>query len=407
MMLPDHIENAYRTLIRNRARSVLTTIGITIGVASVITILALSSGVARVIDRQVEALDGNLIIVRPGTDNTDPNSITNQITQQSFRTSSLTEADVKSILTLPGVEAAAPVMTIEGTLTAGKTSRERSVVLATTPSFEKVSLHNVLNGQFIDDVTDRDTAVLGEQLAIDLFGTNQPIGQTFSLREQRFTVIGILKRTQDPINYNNIDFDRAAIISLDTGKTFNQGRSQIQQINIRAKSTDLIPGLTASIRSEVQKNHLGENDFTVISGNDIGAPTSQVFHALTNVMAAIAAISLFVGGIGIMNIMLVGVAERTREIGIRKAVGASNRMIIMQFLIESLLISMLGGGLGYILGYVVAFIISTFLFFAPAFTWMTAGAALLMSVSIGLAFGLYPALRAARKDTIESLRQYH
>jgi ABC-type antimicrobial peptide transport system permease subunit len=124
-------------------------------------------------------------------------------------------------------------------------------------------------------------------------------------------------------------------------------------------------------------------------------------------MTAIAAISLVVGGVGVMNIMLVGVAERTREIGIRKAVGSSNGAIVVQFLIESLMMSVLGGVLGYITGYVIAFAISNFLYFTPAFTWQTAVIALGMAIVVGVVFGIYPALKAARKDTIESLRQYH
>ena len=124
-------------------------------------------------------------------------------------------------------------------------------------------------------------------------------------------------------------------------------------------------------------------------------------------MAAIAAISLVVGGIGIMNIMLVGVAERTREIGIRKAVGASHRNIIGQFMVESLMISILGGAIGYVGGYILAFIASTFLYFSPAFTLQTALMAVLMTIGVGVVFGTYPAVKAARKDTIESLRQYH
>ncbi len=128
---------------------------------------------------------------------------------------------------------------------------------------------------------------------------------------------------------------------------------------------------------------------------------------MTSVMTAIAAISLLVGGIGVMNIMLVGVAERTREIGIRKAIGASNSTIIIQFLSEALMMSLLGGLLGYGLGYIAAFVISTFLYFAPAFTWLSALVALGMSLFVGIVFGLYPAFRASRKNTIEALRQYH
>lgn len=407
MMFFDHIESAYRSLRTNRARTILTTLGIAIGVGSVVTVLALASGVTSVIDRQVEALDGNLTVIRPGLLSKDPNAITSPVIQNSFSTSSLTEDDVKAISDLPSVEAAAPIMTIDGRLTADNHAVTHNVVVATTPSLREVSQVAVRDGQFIDDVTDKDTAVIGPQLAIDLFGTDKPIGRTFVLRDQRFTVIGILKKTQDPVNYNNIDFDHAAIVSLEAGKTFHQGRVQIQQINVRSKNSADINAVTSQINDALRKTHLGEDDYTLASGKDVAKPTSKLFTSLAQVMVSIAAISLLVGGIGIMNIMLVGVAERTREIGIRKAVGASNGNIVSEFLTESLMISFLGGALGFFLGYIAAFVLSTFLYFTPNFTWYTVAAALAMSVGTGVVFGLYPALRASRKDTIESLRQYH
>ena len=407
MIFFDHIENAYRSLRSNRARSVLTTLGIAIGVGSVVAILALTAGVNRVIESQVEALDGNLAIVRPGLETRDPNAVTSPVTQKTFSTSTLTENDVTAIEKLPGVAAAVPIMTIDSTLKSNKTTVKNNVVVATTPSFTEVTKLTVRDGQFLDSATDQDTAVIGAQLAIDLFGTDRPIGQTFTMRGERFTVIGILNETKNPINYNNVDFDRAALVSLEAGKAFHQGRAQIQQINIRSDGSTSMAAVTDSVRKLLYQTHLGEEDFSVISGADIAKPTSRLFVGLAQVMIAIAAISLFVGGIGVMNIMLVGVAERTREIGIRKAVGASNANIVSQFLSESLMISLLGGALGYFLGYVGAFVISTFLFFAPQFNWYTVAAAFAMSVGTGIVFGLYPAARAARKDTIQSLRQYY
>lgn len=407
MIFIDHIENAVRSLRRNRMRTFLTTLGIAIGVASVTTILALSGGMVNVIGAQVEEFDGNLGIIRPGLQTKDPNSIASPVTQYTFSTSTLTQADLESLEQLDAVGTVAPIMTIDGMLKTDTTSVQNNVVLATTPSFPRVSGIEVRDGQFIDEITDRSTAVIGPQLAIDLFGTDRPLGQRFSLRGQDFTVIGVLKRTSKPVNFNNIDFDQAVIVSLEAGKGFHEGRTQIQQINFAAKTTEQLPQAAEQIRAQLVRNHLGETDFTVVTGKDIGKPTSQLFEMLRNVMTAIAAISLLVGGIGIMNIMLVGVAERTREIGIRKAVGASSWMIVGQFLIESLMMSLLGGVIGYILGYVVAFTITAFFYFIPEVTWSVAAVALGMAIGVGVIFGLYPALRAARKDTIESLRQYH
>lgn len=407
MMLFDHIENAYETLRRNRTRSVLTTLGITIGIASVTCILALSGGVSRMIGAQIAEHSGQLIVVRPGLQSRDPNAIMNPVAQQSFSTSTLTETDVAELSKLEGIETAVPVMTINGTLKSSSETVSDNVILATTPDFATIAGVKMRTGQFLDSVTDNNTAVVGEQLAIDLFGTNTPVGQTFTLRNETFTVIGVIRQSQNPINYNNVDLNNAAVVSFERGKLFHQGRAQIQQIDLLAKKDSPVGEVRQRVEQKLLQQHLGERDFTVASGDEISRPTNALFTALTQVLTAIAAISLLVGGIGVMNIMLVGVAERTREIGIRKAVGASNGTIVTQFLIESLLMSLLGGILGYCLGYLAAFALSTFLYFAPAFTWLTAGMAFAMAVLVGVLFGLYPALKASRKDTIESLRQYH
>ncbi len=406
-MIYDHIENAYQTLRRNRARSVLTTLGITIGIASVTCILALSSGVSRMIGGQIADTNGQLIVVRPGVQTRDPNAITNPVAQQSFSTSTLTEADVDALSELSGVSLLAPVMTINGTLRSKSDTIYDNVVLATTPDFAKLANVQMRTGQFLDEATDNNTAVVGQQLAIDLFGTDLPIGQVFSMRGESFTVIGVMRADKNLINYNNVDLNHAVVVSFERGKLFHQGRAQIQQIDILAKDQADVQRVASEVKAKILQKHLGEQDFTVAVGSEITRPTNALFTALTQVLTAIAAISLLVGGIGVMNIMMVGVAERTREIGIRKAVGASNGTIVTQFLIESLMMSLVGGLLGYFLGYFAAFVISTFLYFAPAFTWFTAMAALLMAVLVGVIFGLYPALKAARKDTIESLRQYH
>lgn len=388
-------------------RTLLTTLGVAIGVASITSILALSSGITNVITHQIDALGGNIAVVRPQTNSQNASRLTNPLTQQSFNTSSLSEKDIATISGLKDVKAVAPLMVIDGTLQASQTTLPGCTVLATTPAFAQITNLPIRDGQFIDSVTNRNTAVLGPQLAIDLFGTDQPIGQNFSMRGQTFTVIGILKRLNDPVNYNNIDLDNTAIISLESGKSFHQGTAQLQQIDIQAASTASLPTVVDQVTRRLRANHHNEQDFSVVSGKAIAQPTNNLFRAVTGVLTTVAAISLVVGGIGIMNIMLVGVAERTREIGLRKAVGASNSNIVSQFMTEALIISLLGGLLGYIGGYVFAFIISTFLTFNPAFTWQIAAIALGTSVVVGLIFGFYPALRAAHKDPIESLRQYH
>lgn len=406
-MFIDHLEGAFSSLRRNRGRTLLTVTGITIGIASVTCILAISGGVTRMISGQIDAYSNRLAVVRPGVQTHDPNLFANPVSQQSFSTSTLSDADVKALDNLESVEAVVPVMTLTGTLKSTTDTVKNNVILATTPDFPKVANISIKTGQFLDDVTNDSTVVIGEQLAINLFGTDQAIGQILTVRGQDLTVIGVMKNVENPINYNNVDLNQAVVVSFTRGTLFHHGRPQIQQINILADKSSKLGEVTRDVNARLLEQHLGEEDFTIVTGQDISKPSNQLFVAMTNVMTAIAAISLVVGGIGVMNIMLVGVAERTREIGIRKAIGASNGMIVMQFLTEAMMMSLLGGFLGYVLGYLAAFIISTFLYFAPAFTWVSAVAALGMSVLVGLAFGLYPAYRASRKNTIEALRQYH
>jgi ABC-type antimicrobial peptide transport system permease subunit len=408
-LLFEHIQNAYHSLRSTKLRTLLTILGVAIGVASITTILALSGGVTKLVSSQVDNLGGNIAVIRPGVVSKNLNDLANPATSGMFTTSTLSEDDLSDIEAIDGVEAAAPLMVLNGSIKATMTGTKpaNSTIVATTPALEQIAHLPVRDGQFIDTVTNQNTAVVGSQLSVDLFGTSQSIGQTFTFRGQVFTVIGVLKHMNNPINYNNVDFDHTAIISLESGKGFNQGIAQIQQINVSAMSVKQLPKVMSATHKQLLANHQQEMDFTILSGKEIAEPTSKFFLAVTFVMTVIAAISLIVGGIGIMNIMLVGVAERTREIGLRKAVGASNGNIIWQFLTEALIMSFLGGVMGYIGGYAAAFLISTALPFTPVITWQIAVTAISIAMVVGGIFGLYPAIRAAQKDPIESLRQYH
>lgn len=403
----EDIHSALQSLKTTKARTLLTVTGVAIGVASITTILSLSSGVTQLVSGQVNALGGTIAIIRPGAPATDAAPLSATVSQQQFVTSTLSEEDLIDIGQIKEVEEAAPIMVVNGNVKDDDSVVKNSVIVATTPSLATISDLPIRDGQFIDSVTNRDTAVIGSQLSVDLFGTDQSIGQTFTIHGQRFTVIGVLKNTNNPINFNNVDFDHAAIISLESGKSFNQGIAQIQQIDIKTKDSATLATAIDATKSTLTENHHGEEDFSILTGSDIAKPTSQFFTSISNIMAIIAAISLIVGGIGIMNIMLVGVAERTREIGLRKSVGASSGNIVWQFMVESLIISLIGGLLGYLAGYAIAFLISTTVTFSPAFTWEIALTALGTSIIVGVIFGIYPALRAARKDPIEALRQYH
>lgn len=402
----NHIQNARDSLRSNRGRSFLTMVGITIGVASITTILALSGGASQIVRTQIDELGGNVAVVRPGQVEIAGLDQLAQLPSQQFATSSLTDSDIQSIKRIDGVEVAAPLMIITGAVKGEDEAPKNTPIIATTHELEQTNQLTLRDGQFLDPELKITTAVIGPQLAVNVFGTEAAIGKTITLRGEAHTIIGVLERTNTPINYNGVDFDNAVIVSRDSGRLMNQGVSQIQQINVRTESVAVLDDVITDINQALLRNHYGEPDFSVLSGADIAQPTSELFAAIAGVTAAIAAISLIVGGIGVMNIMLVSVAERTREIGIRKAVGASNSDIVSQFLIESLFLSVGGGVAGYIIGYLLAFGISTFLTFDPIFSWEIATVAIVVSLIVGVLFGLYPAVRAARKDPISALRQY-
>lgn len=409
LLIGNHLAGAYESLRSNRPRTILTVLGVTIGIASITVILSLSGGATKIITDQTAELGNTIAVVRPGKAPKEARlrDLTSSIAGNQ-PTSSLTEQDVASIRDTPNVVAAAPIMLLDGSLTAGNNTPDDVSIIATTPELSQVTNLPLGDGQFIDSTTNKDTAVVGAQLSVDLFGTEQSIGRTFRTHGMDFTVIGILKHLNNPVNYSNVDFDHAAIISLESGKSFNQGVAHIQQITIKADSPEHLEGIVAATQKALTTNHQGETDFTVLSGSTLSQPANQLFSAIAATLTTVAAVSLVVGGIGIMNIMLVGVSERTREIGIRKALGASGAHITWQFLIESLMMSLAGGAFGYLLGYLLAFTAARiFLTFDPLFSWQIAAAAMGISLVVGLLFGLYPAVRAARKDPIEALRQYH
>ena len=406
-LLRNHIQNARQSLRSNRMRSILTMLGITIGVASITTILSLGGGASNIVRSQVDALGGNIAMVRPGSSSdTTLQDLAQLPSPQHYAASTLTANDITTVQSIPHVSSIAPMMILSGAVKAESSGPVNASIVATTPALADISGLKIQDGQFLDPDLNPNTAVIGPQLSVDTFGTEESIGKRISVRGQSFTIIGVLKRQNSPINYNGIDFDESVIINEEAGRSLNQGALQIQQIDIRSDSVSNLNQVIIDTNKALLKNHLGEADFSVLSGDQIAQPTSRLFNAIAGTTTAIAAISLLVGGIGIMNIMLVSVAERTREIGIRKALGASNSDIVAQFLIESLALSIGGGIGGYIIGYVVAFAISSFLPFFPVFTWEIGVIAIVVSIITGTLFGLYPAIRASRKDPIDALRQY-
>lgn len=399
----EQLRIAIQNLRANQTRTLLTTLGIIIGVASITLVLALGEGVKQAVERQVQNLEGNVIIVKPGASGKGLSNIYNPYS--SPMTTSLTERDYTSVSKLPNVQEIAPVMILGGSLKSSDTA-VHAPIIATSETLPTILGLKMRSGQFIDGKTSRDTVVVGQQLALELFGTDEAMGQSMLVKGRPHTVIGIVKNTKTPLNLSGINLDKVVYVSLDDGKSFNQGIAQIQQLNIRVKDVNQIADTTKTVDETILKNHSGERDFTALAGEDIAGNSNDLFSSVVALTAIVSIVTLIVSGIGVMNIMLVGVTERTREIGIRKALGATNQHIMGQFLVESLIMSITGGLIGMALAYALAFIIASELSFQPSLSPGIFATGFGLALAVGIIFGLYPAIKAAKKDPIDSLRQY-
>ena len=403
-MSRDQFRIALQNLRANRARTFLTVLGIVIGVASITLVLALGEGIRNSVGKQVEHLDENIIIVKPGR--SDVTTLSSYNPYNTSMTTSLTERDYGSVSETNNVKMTAPLMLLSGSIKNVGSSSADAPIVATSESLVPILDLKVHSGQFIDEITARETVVLGQNLAIKLFGTDEAMGQSVLVKGRQHTVIGVVKNLNTPVNLTGIDLDNAAYVSLDDGKSFNQGIAQIQQLLVKVDDTSKLQPTASNIDETLLKNHQDERDFSVLAGQDIADHSNRFFGVIIALTAIVSAITLIVSGIGVMNIMLVGVTERTREIGIRKALGATDQHIMGQYLIESLLICITGGIVGILLAYLVAFVISSQLSFHPSLSYEIVGTGFSLALVVGIVFGLYPALKAANKDPIDALRQY-
>lgn len=403
-MIREQFRIATQNLRANRTRTLLTTLGIVIGVASITIVLALGKGIREAVGQQVDRLGGNVIIVKPGS--AEAKSLAAYSPYNTATTTTLTERDYKSVLNLKNVKDVAPVMILSGSIRDDQGRNENVPILATSEALVNALGLKIRSGQFIDSGTSRDTVVIGQQLAIDLFGTDEAMGQSLQVKGRPHTVIGVVKNTNTPINLSGINLDHAAYVSLDDGKSFNQGIAQIQQLTIQVTDTQALDKTAQAIDTALLKNHSGEQDYSVLAGEEIANYSNNFFASLVLVTAIVSGITLIVSGIGVMNIMLVGVTERTREIGIRKALGATDRHVMGQFLVEALIMCIVGGVIGIAFAYAAAFLIASQLYFQPSVSPAIIGTGFGLALAVGVVFGLYPAAKAANKDPIDALRQY-
>ena len=403
MSVAEAVRMAVQGVLSNRLRSLLTMLGITIGVAAVIILVAVGHGSAVAVSSRIEALGTNVVTIQPGGFGFGRGS-------GGFRSSftQLTMKDVKALedpTAAPDIESVTPVASGSVTATFGAASYSPGQFVGTTPSYEEARKSPVEAGTFITPAEESQHArvvVLGQTVVLNLFGSANPLGQTIKLNGTGFTVVGVLV----PKGTNGIqDQDDIAIAPLTTTQDLITGVSSgLSQIIVEAKSAHQVNAAQNEATSILTPTHSsnGTANFRVLSQASLLQTSASTNHVFTVLLAAVAAISLLVGGIGVMNIMLVTVTERTREIGIRKALGARRTDILGQFLTESVLLSVCGG----ILGVAAGLIGSEFKIVGvqPVVESYSVLLALAVGIVVGLFFGIYPANRAASLRPIEALR---
>ena len=400
--LRESFRMAIKTLIANKLRSSLTMLGIVIGNASVIAMVGIGQGAQRLAAEQFESLGPNVLFVAPGTGNRN----------RTFEVpKTLVLADAEAIATqVPTVDKVSAQINTNKLITY-RNRNKTSVVIGTTQNFLPVRSFDVERGRFIDELDlqrSNQVVVLGPDVVENLFAGADPIGQQIRIQNLSFQVIGVMKAKGSFLGSNQ---DDALYIPLTTAANRLVGRTspyglQVTFISVSAKNQQAMEAAKFQIENLLRLRHkiTGDDDFVVNSQEDILTLANTITGALTLMLAAIAGISLFVGGIGVMNIMLVSVTERTQEIGLRKAIGAREKDILLQFLIEAVILSAAGGVIGTLVGVSGIVLISTLTSFQAAVSPVAIIVAVSVSGGIGLFFGVVPAKRAAKLDPIEALR---
>ena len=405
MKILDVLEETYSALTANKVRTGLTMLGIIIGIASVIAMISIGQGAQGSIQASIQSIGSNLLIVTPGAQRT-PGV---QVSTGRGASRTLVTADALAIQqSIAGVKAVAPELSGRYQVTAKGTNTNTSVD-GVTASYTDVRNVSIDLGSFITDQNDKSlsrVAVLGPTARDDLFGVGaDPTSQVIRIKGMQFNIIGVTK-TKGGSGFGSQD--DMIFIPLSTAQKFLAGADYVSTVSVEADSALVMTQMQTDITDLLLTRHKISDptaaDFSVLNQADIVATASSVTGTFTMLLAAIAGISLLVGGIGIMNMMLTTVTERTKEIGLRKAIGAKSKDINLQFLIEAVAMTFIGGVIGVALGWGVGYIVTSLGIIQTSISLTSVLLAFGVSAGIGIIFGYYPARRASKLNPIEALR---
>lgn len=391
---------ALQSIWNHKVRSLLTVLGVVIGVSSVTILISLGQGLKNDVSGLIQGFGTNVIVILSG--NIEASG--GQVNPSSFVSNEiLTLEDVEAIQQHQDIVSATPIGLVSGVMRYQEKTAAAPIFGAFPSILDAFEVLELETGQLFDSRSAGNVVVIGPSTKETLFGEENPVGKMILLGEREMEVIGAFGASKSTSIFGS-EFDNVAVIPFDTATEINGGEVSISRIVAKASDDADVAAVKESLYQKLLELHGGEEDFSVLTQDDLLDLFNQFLDLSTALVSAIAAISLVVGGIGIMNIMLVTVTERTKEIGLRKAVGATKWAILVQFLIEAIVITSVGGAIGLGVAVLAGVIVRSQTPLVPDITLDIVIIALGISTVIGIVFGLWPAIRAANKDPIEALR---